>query len=127
MEIFDHQWRAIPVLLSHYEFTTPSSKIVKIQGNESPYSGNERYWSKRLSVKPTISTRSQILLTKQKGICLWCKRRFYWNDIMEVDHIIPLLNGGMHTMDNLQLLHRHCHDSKTALDATIKKSNHKKG
>lgn len=35
---------------------------------------------------------------------------------MEVDHIVSLLNGGSNNPNNLQLLHRHCHDSKTALD-----------
>jgi len=35
-------------------------------------------------------------------------------DKMEVDHIIPKGQGGSETRDNLQLLHRHCHDKKTA-------------
>jgi RNA-directed DNA polymerase len=35
---------------------------------------------------------------------------------MEVDHIIPLAIGGKDVFHNLQLLHRHCHDQKTARD-----------
>jgi 5-methylcytosine-specific restriction endonuclease McrA len=35
---------------------------------------------------------------------------------MEVDHIQPRSQGGKDEYKNLQLLHRHCHDEKTALD-----------
>ena len=35
---------------------------------------------------------------------------------MEVDHIKPRSKGGDNTLKNKQLLHRHCHDTKTALD-----------
>jgi RNA-directed DNA polymerase len=33
---------------------------------------------------------------------------------MEVDHLIPIRRGGTNAIHNLQLLHRHCHDVKTA-------------
>jgi RNA-directed DNA polymerase len=35
---------------------------------------------------------------------------------MEVDHKIPRAIGGKDEYKNLQLLHRHCHDEKTAQD-----------
>jgi RNA-directed DNA polymerase len=35
---------------------------------------------------------------------------------MEVDHILPKSQGGNGDYSNLQLLHRHCHDNKTATD-----------
>jgi RNA-directed DNA polymerase len=35
---------------------------------------------------------------------------------MEIDHIIPRELGGTEAGYNLQLLHRHCHDMKTARD-----------
>lgn len=37
-------------------------------------------------------------------------------DIIEIDHIQPLHSGGKDEWRNLQLLHRHCHDNKTAYD-----------
>ncbi|MBI1242441.1 MAG: hypothetical protein GC195_13170 [Nostoc sp. RI_552] len=38
---------------------------------------------------------------------------------MEVHHIIPLSKGGKDEYNNLQLLHRHCHDQKTANDRSL--------
>ncbi|MCC5601749.1 HNH endonuclease [Nostoc favosum] len=35
---------------------------------------------------------------------------------MEEDHIIPRALGGKDEYNNLQLLHRHCHDEKTFND-----------
>jgi RNA-directed DNA polymerase len=37
---------------------------------------------------------------------------------MEVDHIIPKSKGGLDEYKNWQLLHRHCHDAKTARDGS---------
>jgi RNA-directed DNA polymerase len=109
-----------PVLLNHTDFSTPSTTIVKVRGSESPYSANQKYWANRQLSNPALNSRVKSLLIKQKGVCLWCKRKFYWDDLKEVDHIIPLLKGGGDNMKNLQLLHRHCHDSKTTID--IKKT-----
>ena len=39
---------------------------------------------------------------------------------MEVDHIIPLVVGGKDVTANWQLLHRHCHDHKTAADGSLR-------
>ena len=38
---------------------------------------------------------------------------------MEVDHIIPLSKKGKDEYKNLQLLHRHGHDEKTASDGSL--------
>jgi 5-methylcytosine-specific restriction endonuclease McrA len=44
-------------------------------------------------------------------------------DRLEIDHIIPRHLGGDNRLMNLQLLHRHCHDQKTAkLDAALAES-----
>nr|WP_231599414.1 HNH endonuclease signature motif containing protein [Crocosphaera watsonii] len=36
--------------------------------------------------------------------------------MIEVDHIIPKSKGGKDTYNNLQALHRHCHDVKSKND-----------
>jgi RNA-directed DNA polymerase len=56
------------------------------------------------------------MLKQQKGKCLACKLSFQNWDVWEVDHKIPRANGGKDEYKNLQLLHRHCHDEKTAID-----------
>ena len=40
-------------------------------------------------------------------------------DILEKDHRIPRICGGKEELDNLQLLHRHCHDQKTKQDGSM--------
>lgn len=54
------------------------------------------------------------LLRWQKGRCAHCGLFFTTEDLPEVDHIIPTSLGGKDGYDNRQLLHRHCHDTKTA-------------
>jgi RNA-directed DNA polymerase len=61
-----------------------------------------------------VSARVSKLLQKQKGTCWECGLYFRDGDLMEVDHIIPLAIGGKDVFHDLQLLHRHCHDQKTA-------------
>ena len=38
----------------------------------------------------------------------------------EFDHVVPLILGGCHAEDNLQLLCSECHASKTKLDVKLK-------
>jgi 5-methylcytosine-specific restriction endonuclease McrA len=45
-----------------------------------------------------------------------CGLFFRDGDKMEIDHTVPKSLGGRGNYDNLQLLHRHCHDVKTADD-----------
>lgn len=68
---------------------------------------------------PEMPKTVATLLKKQKGKCTQCGLIFRENDVMEVDHIIPKSQGGKDSYDNWQLLHRHCHDTKTAKDGSI--------
>ena len=89
---------------------------VKVHGVRSPYDGDWVYWRTRLGHHPEVSPRVARLLKRQQGKCPECGLFFTGNDRMEVDHIIPQACGGTAGKDNLQLLHRHCHDHKTARD-----------
>lgn len=104
------------VLLKHIDYSQPLSGYAKVKGGASPYDHEQIYWAKRLTTNNTYSTRVTLLLKKQKGNCNWCKHQFNYDDILEVDHIIPRAKGGMDEYVNCQLLHRHCHDIKTSLD-----------
>ena len=91
---------------------------VKVKGNASPYDGNLTYWSTRMGRHPEMPIRVSLLLKKQKGKCTYCGLNFKDEDIIEIDHIIPKSQGGKDEYENWQLLHRHCHDSKTAKDGS---------
>ncbi len=67
---------------------------------------------------PEMPIRVSLLLKKQKGKCTYCGLNFKDEDIIEIDHIIPKSQGGKDEYENWQLLHRHCHDSKTAKDGS---------
>ena len=101
---------------------TPIKRHVKVKGNASPYNGDWVYWGKRRGEYPETPTRVAILMKAQKGICPHCGLYFTSTDIVEVDHITPKSLGGKDEYKNLQLLHRHCHDTKTASDGSFHKS-----
>jgi len=104
-------------LLEHKK--TDIIRHIKVKGNASPYDGNWIYWSKRRGEYPETPNRVATLIKKQKGICPHCGLYFTSTDIVEVDHIKPTSLGGKDTYDNLQLLHKHCHDAKTATDGSM--------
>lgn len=114
-------------LLKHRETRCSSTNYVKVKGDKSPYDGDLIYWSSRLGTHPQMPNHRAKLLKLQKGKCLWCGLSFQHWDVIEKDHIIPRALGGKDGYKNLQLLHRHCHDEKTAIDLKeIRKKNHSK-
>jgi RNA-directed DNA polymerase len=92
---------------------------VKVQGRASPYDGNLRYWATRLKNHPLTSTTMGHLLYRQHGTCAFCGLHFKPEDLLEIDHILPLSQGGKDWLTNKQALHRHCHDRKTALTKAV--------
>lgn len=89
---------------------------VKVKGDFSVYDNNLGYWSQRLKKIPTISDSKLKLLKKQKGKCAICFQEFQHDDVMEINHMVPLPKGGKRITSNVQLVHRHCHHKKTSLD-----------
>jgi RNA-directed DNA polymerase len=98
---------------------TPIVRHIKVKGNASPFDGNWVYWSSRMTNHPEANKRVATLLKMQKGKCPECGHYFRDGDVMEVDHILPISKGGKDEYKNLQLLHRHCHDKKTAVDGSL--------
>ncbi|MBE9161007.1 group II intron reverse transcriptase/maturase [Tychonema sp. LEGE 06208] len=97
----------------------PIVRHIKVKGVATPFDGNWIYWSKRRGEYPETPNRVASLIKRQKGICPHCGLYFTSTDIVEVDHIKPTSLGGNDTYENLQLLHKHCHDTKTATDGSI--------
>jgi RNA-directed DNA polymerase len=103
------------VKISSYRKTAKSvsiNKYTKVLGESSVYDCNFDYWAKR-ALPPELRTKRRIvLMLEQKGKCAICSATFKPEDIIEIDHIIPRVKGGKHNVQNLQLLHAHCHDYK---------------
>lgn len=98
---------------------TPIVRHVKVKGKASPYDGDMVYWSSRMGKHPEMPKRKAKLLKAQKGKCSYCGHHFKTGDLLEEDHIIPTAHGGKNEDKNLQLLHKHCHDRKTAQDGSL--------
>jgi RNA-directed DNA polymerase len=99
--------------------STEIKRYVKVKGIASPYDGDWIYWSTRMGSHPEIPARVAKLLKRQKGKCAHCENYFKEGDSLEVDHILPKSIGGQESYENWQLLHRHCHDIKTAKDGSL--------
>lgn len=106
-------------LFTHEEVECSSTSYVKVKGDSSPYDGKTTYWSTRRGEYPETPRRIALLLKTQKGKCKSCGLHFRENDLIEIDHIIPKAIGGKDKYDNLQALHRHCHDVKTKDDMIL--------
>lgn len=96
---------------------TAIKRYVKVQGKRSPYDADWVYGRTRMGRHPQINQRVALLLKRQKGICPFCQLFFKDRDLLEIDYIIPRSQGGLDEFKNLQLLHRHCHDAKSAKDS----------
>jgi len=101
---------------------TPIVRHTLVRADASPYDGNWTYWATRRGQAIDTPTRVAKLLKKQQGKCSRCGQYFTPSDLIEVDHIHPLRLGGKDEYKNLQLLHRHCHDDKSAFDGSLKSS-----
>ena len=102
--------------------STPIVRHTKVKGKASPFDGDWTYWSKRRGKYPETPNRVSKLIKKQKGICPHCGLYFTSTDSVEIDHIIPTTLGGKDTYENWQLLHKHCHNTKTAKDGSLTKT-----
>ena len=89
---------------------------VKVQGTKTPYDGDWSYWATRMGRHPQVGNSTGKLLKKQQGKCNWCNLYFRSEDKLETDHLFPRAKGGKDQLSNLQLLHKHCHHQKTAVD-----------
>ncbi|MGI8552896.1 MAG: group II intron reverse transcriptase, partial [Dehalococcoidia bacterium] len=97
---------------------TPIRRHGKVRGAKSPFDGDWSYWATRTGKRPDLPVRPAILLHRQQGRCARCGLHFVPEESWEIDHVLPLSLGGHDHLTNLQLLHRHCHDQKTAEDGS---------
>ena len=66
------------------------------------------------------NSRVKTRIIKERGrTCQYCGTL---SDHLELDHIIPLWNGGSHIDANLQLLCYECHKTKTISESMLRKT-----
>ncbi len=107
--------RSNGVALSYHSDIAIQRQVV-VRPEKSPFDGDWVYWSARLGRSPLVPYRVAQLLRAQRGRCRRCGLYFRAEDRLEIDHILPRAEGGLDHAANRQLLHRHCHDGKTADD-----------
>ena len=99
-----------------------SVKFVKVKGSYSPFNGDHIYWTIRLSSYNFYGHTKSKLIKRQGAKCGICGQLFYTDELLETDHIIPISHGGKKIYSNLQVVHSHCHVSKTSFDRSKKQS-----
>jgi RNA-directed DNA polymerase len=107
------------ILVNHRETQIKQIDFIKVKGEKSPFDGDLVYWSSRMGKHPQCSKTVASLLKRQKGKCPHCGLYFRDGDLWEKDHKNPRALGGKNGYENLQLLHRHCHDEKTKNDLEL--------
>ena len=122
-EIFDvessstHK-NAFSLLLTVLALSVIPFLVSKSAGEPSPFDGDWLYWTRRRGTHLDTPPKVAYLLKRQQGRCASCGLYFTDGDRLEIDHVLPTVLGGRDNYSNLHLLHRHCHDQKTAADGS---------
>lgn len=106
------RWRFVGKenLLNKYALTKIERYIIIKQGR-SVYDGDELYWGKRLSKGyGEITPKKAKALRVQNGKCEYCQASFRNGDLMELHHVSMRCGFGKDNLNNLRLMHKHCHD-----------------
>lgn len=94
--------------------STPIERHIKVKGAATPYDpAYEVYFEQRLERKwakgESGSSRARKLWKDQLGRCPCCGHLITRETEWHVHHVIPRVEGGPDTLDNLKLLHPECH------------------
>jgi 5-methylcytosine-specific restriction endonuclease McrA len=76
-----------------------------------------RTQAKRRALKKNVFIEAvdpRVVFRRDKGKCGICRKRVDVRGQWEVDHIIPISKGGVHSYDNVQLAHLECNRKKSA-------------
>lgn len=93
---------------------TPIERHVKVKGGASPDDPSlKEYWEKRHKKygKSHWDTNSKLyqIAQNQNWRCPVCGEPLFNGEEIETHHIVPVAQGGLDSIDNLQHLHRACH------------------
>lgn len=80
----------------------------KVEGVRSPYDGDWAYWSTRRGTYPGVKKQISQLIQRNGGKCDHCGHYFSPDDNLEIHHKDK--NHNNNKVENLTLVHGHCHD-----------------
>jgi 5-methylcytosine-specific restriction protein A len=86
---------------------------------------NQTRWQRENANRPSPSAQGydarwrqiRLIHLRTHPLCVACSRQGLTVAATEVDHILPLAQGGTHAADNLQSLCKSCHSRKTATES----------
>lgn len=125
IEDFRSQKRKLSERLKREIFSlTPAELLTKFEGTGR----NGSYQTKILRfiesiivpVKEAVQPRAFTVKQKkeklemQGGLCTWCSKPILPHQQKDGDHMVEWSQGGATTPDNLEVMHYHCHQEKTA-------------
>lgn len=86
----------------------PIKRHVKVRGHASPYDGNLLYWANRLRDHPLTTSRTAILLRRQRGKCAHCRLLFTETDAVTVKQFTPPYWKGLTDLASMRAVHQYC-------------------
>lgn len=93
-----------------------SLESVRKRDKKSKISFRQLYRAKKADVQFDESVKLVEVFRQYRGICAIC-RKWVQPRYASMDHIVPIIRGGTHTYDNLQLTHLRCNLRKGDRDA----------
>lgn len=93
---------------------TAKTRFSMLKVDRNPYFPEDATYFEDLRIKRSVeyfefSSRQHKLIKRQKGRCDICCKVIEIEDKVEIDHIIPIADGGEHKLINLRLIHKSCH------------------
>jgi RNA-directed DNA polymerase len=94
--------------------STPIERHIKIKGEASPDDPTlKEYWEKRQQKYGKSywenNSRNYKIAQNQNWICPNCGELLFNGEEIDTHHIVPVAQGGLSDMENLQHLHKACH------------------
>lgn len=84
-----------------------------IQGDKSPYNGDNLYWAKRNPKYCKWNPHIIKLVRYQDYKCPVCEQMFTEKSSIEIDHTKPMALEGKDVLNKIQAVHDYCHSRKT--------------
>lgn len=126
IENFRHKKAEICTALKNTLFSKTPRELVNAEGAGARNSTYQKRILTRIyglvdelaGEKPTVrlftAKQKKAKLEEQGGKCAGCDEAILPHQVYEGDHKVPWSEGGATSFENLQILHAHCHQKKTA-------------